>query len=533
MDMVSAPSGAGSKLGKAVDMGFFDFLKKGASLAGTSGQGDPKKLRDGSPAKIDDPAKLLAMIISSVSSEDEVNFERICRNNMESIEKNFLSWKNVPEPLRASEHETQRYITAIISTAEFFQRFLGKDALMNGLAGPAESNPIKIWETYLAEARKQLSEMNFILAEKALRAGLSLSDGMEGPALKPLLSVTYGLLGQTYFHQGRAAEAFDLVLKAQTMCQEQNDLEGVLAYTTALYQITRYTGHIEEAAACCDALADVLTSIDRKGEADAWRKKALEIRKGEPLNRVQVVINGVTRELDELQGVELGDAAKTQMQFHFKRNRITPTAAEQCCRNGMLLGANGRFEDAVKEFQNASKLDPFDPEAHYKRGFTLLQLRQYNDAVTAFHATEKLAPGWFQCRSDLWLAQQLASKRYPHSVFDSLCYLADGKDELQRKIEKAQAWIDKHPDFAPFYLYLGQNLQEKNEPAAAKEAYIKAMELAEDDDLRTRVLVSLAIGLPPESEERTKYLEEAIKLNGNLLSAAMAQVLLNARQVVC
>lgn len=509
-------------------MGFFDFLKKGVTAQGSS-LGDPKKLRDGTPAEIREASKLLALIITAVGNEDEVNFERLCRNNEQTIEQNFLLWKNVPEALRGSEYESKRYVTAIIATAECFQRFLGKDQLMNLLAGPAETNPIRIWESYLAAARKDLSELNFVSAEQNLRAGLSIGEGLEGPALKPLLSVTYGLLGQTYFHQGRAAEAFKFVLEAQTMCQELNDVEGILAYTTALYQITRYSGHLEEASGCCAALADILSAAGQQAEADAWRKKGMEVRKGEPLNRVQVVINGVTKDFDELNDIDMNNV---QMQFQFKRNRITPSGAEQCCKNGVILGVQGKWDDAMKEFELASRIDPFDPEAHYKRGFTLLLAKRYQDAVNAFETTEKLAPGWYQCRNDLWLAKQLASKRYPHSVFDELCYLADEKDDAKTKTEKLRAWIDKHPDFAPFYLHLGQLLQQQQDSAGAKQAYLKALDLAEDDDLRTRTLVNLAVSLEP-GEERTKYLEEAVKLQGNLLSAAMARVLLVTRSVVC
>lgn len=511
-------------------MGFFDFLKMGSTASGTRpGEStDPDKLRDGSPAKIQEPAKLLALIITAVSSEDVVNFERLCRKNVDMIESNYLVWKNVPEALRGNEHEVQRYVTAVIAIAEFFQRFLGKDGLMSALAGPAETNPIKIWESYLAAARKDLSNMDFVSAENNLRAGISLGEGMQGPALKPLLSVSYGLLGQTFFHQGRAVEAFDLVLKAQTMCQEENDVQGVLAYTTALYQITRYSGHIEEAAACCDAMAAVFSSGGQVNEAAAWTKKAAEVRKGEPLNRVQIVINGVTKELDELEDIELTDV---QMQFQFKRNRITPTAAEQSCKNGIILGMNGRFEDALKAFELASRMDPYDPDPHYKKAFTLLQLRRYDEAVDEFKTTEKLAPGWYQCRSDLWLAEQLQSKRYPHSVFDALCYLADGKDEAQKKLEKTRAWIEKHPDFAPYHFFLGKQLQEQNDPAAAKDAFLKALALAEDDDLKTRILVSLAIIAEP-GEERLGYLGQAASINGNLISAAMAKVMLSSRTVV-
>mgnify|MGYP006154631565 CR=1 FL=1 len=37
-----------------------------------------------------------------------------------------------------------------------------------------------------------------------------------------------------------------------------------------------------------------------------------------------------------------------------------------------------------------------------------------------YTAAEALAPGWFQCRSDGWLAEQIAGGRAPRAAFEPL-----------------------------------------------------------------------------------------------------------------
>ena len=45
------------------------------------------------------------------------------------------------------------------------------------------------------------------------------------------------------------------------------------------------------------------------------------------------------------------------------------------------------------------------------------------DAAEAYRRTEALAPGWYHCRTDGWLAEQIAGGRVPESAFDLLVLL--------------------------------------------------------------------------------------------------------------
>jgi hypothetical protein len=119
-----------------------------------------------------------------------------------------------------------------------------------------------------------------------------------------------------------------------------------------------------------------------------------------------------------------------KVQFVFERNRITLRPADVLTRRGQELGSAGRFEEALASFREAGQADPFDPQARYEEGFTLLHLRRYAEAVEAYEATARLAPGWFHCRADLWLARELAAGDLAHEALLAVWVLEDGPQPL-------------------------------------------------------------------------------------------------------
>ena len=65
-----------------------------------------------------------------------------------------------------------------------------------------------------------------------------------------------------------------------------------------------------------------------------------------------------------------------------------------------------------------------------------------------------------------------------------------------------------------------------NQKAKAEGAFRNGLTHSPDPDTETRLRLGLAATLDAASPERFSLLEEAITLNGNLTSAAMARVLL-------
>ena len=159
-----------------------------------------------------------------------------------------------------------------------------------------------------------------------------------------------------------------------------------------------------------------------------------------------------TLELDQLQPSE-----NLHVQFVFERNRLTLRPAEFLTEQGKELGSSGRHEEALAIFREARQADRFDPHGRYLEAFTLLQLGQYADAVAVYQQVEELAPGWFHCREDAWLAEQLLLGRLDHQDLLLLGTLEDGPDSPKKKVAVAQELITRRPDLPAAYLHLGKN----------------------------------------------------------------------------
>ena len=133
--------------------------------------------------------------------------------------------------------------------------------------------------------------------------------------------------------------------------------------------------------------------------------------------------------------------------------------------------------------------------------------------------------GWFHCRADRWLAEQLLLGRVEHETFLALVDLEDGPLSPKEKLELARKSLDRWPDIPPLFLQLGKDLAATGQRPEAEAAYRRGLAFAEEPDVRSRLLVDLA-SLISTQPERTNLLREAMELQGNLVAAAMAAALL-------
>jgi hypothetical protein len=72
-------------------------------------------------------------------------------------------------------------------------------------------------------------ELRFGAARQVLTSALGQARGLTGPAAERLLPVTYGKLGECCFQLGDVAAALDPTTTALRLCEQQRDLEGILA----------------------------------------------------------------------------------------------------------------------------------------------------------------------------------------------------------------------------------------------------------------------------------------------------------------
>lgn len=463
------------------------------------------------------PTDLRSELFTAIAKGDARDIARMCEQHEAEILERFPDWQTVPLEVREEPAAMQRYANGLIGVAVHFMSERGLPALMQRLQGGSspEDNPAAAWGNTLQEAQHLKETLDFEAGIKLLSDLLIDVRDLAGTAVDHYLPQTLGLLGDLHFQAGSLESAIASTRQALDGCESAGDDEGVLAYLGNLYECHRFAGQGTEAATYAERLAAL------PGPDATWfQVQAKIVRNGEPLNRVVVKVDGRRMEVEEA----LPDG---RLQFVFQRNRISLFASDVWSDRGISLGTESKFEEALGAFREAAKADIYNPDPHYKAGVTNLYLERYFDALEAYERTERLAPGWFHCRADAWLADEAAQGRLPHSVLLLILRLSEGSDNPKEALLQIQAAIVEVPHVpildllaATFHSALGN----QKEAAAGLRA---GLGKTADDDTRTRLLLDLAMAVE-DAEEKQRLAEEAAALSGNLVAAATAKLVARA-----
>ena len=458
------------------------------------------------------------LVFDAIASGDAAKAEAVCRAQRDAIAAAFPGWCKVPDELRGDRAALQRYASCLITTARLFEERLGDGSLMEQLRGGAgDGNPVEAWQRELGAAREEMTALRYAEAAARVSRLLDATRELIGSGADQLRPITLGFLGECAFQRGDAAGALAPLEQALELCDAAGDNEGVIAYLGNLYEVHRYLGHGAEAADYAEQLAVGFEQLGRAADAARYRTKAALARAGEPRNRINVVLDdGRQLELDEV------ERFPGRLRFVFERDRVSLRTSTELARRGGEAGSAGRLDEALALFRAAAAADPHDPHPRYEEGVTLLALRRYAEAADAYAATEALAPGWFHCRADLWLARELAAGRLGHATFEALRGLEDGDAEPATKLALADAAIAAAPRVAALHYHRGRALEQLGRDDDAVAAYGAGLACDPEPDIRTRILVQLATLL--DGEQRAALLEEARALGGNLLAAAVAHL---------
>jgi tetratricopeptide (TPR) repeat protein len=465
---------------------------------------------------IDDPERLRAELFAAARAGDARRLERLARANQAAVLAHFHTWQKVPDAVRADPAAVQPYVGSMIALAELFANRLGRPELMNARIGTPASNSLLRWQEALGKARRLLDELRYDEARPLLTDTLIDARGQTGTGVDRYLPITQGYLAEAYFHSGRATEAVPHLEHALAACEPVGDADGVIAYLGSLFEAHRYLGQPAEAAGYADRLA----AVSPEREAARWRTRARIARAGEPLNRVVAVVDGATFEVEEVR-----PAKGLHVQFVFERNRITLRPAVVGAERGERLGQAGQYDEALAALEEAAAADPFDPHARYLGAFTLLHLGRYAEAADRYREVEELAPGWFHCRADAWLADRLAAGQFDQADFLALAALDDGPEAPKEKVALADRLVARRPDLPGAHLHRAKALARSGREADARAALEAGLAADPDPDVRTRLLAELAV-LSDEPAVRAARFREAVALNGNLTAAASAALAL-------
>ncbi len=110
-------------------------------------------------------------------------------------------------------------------------------------------------------------------------------------------------------------------------------------------------------------------------------------------------------------------------------------------------------------------------------------------------------------------------------VFQLWHVAEDGPLNPGQKLNVVERALKLCPDLALLHHLKGKGLRALNQGPAAEAAYREGLRHAQEPDIQTRLLVDLG-GVVDDPAERRRLLEQAVQLNGNLLTAVMARIVL-------
>lgn len=424
---------------------------------------------------------LQKQLFDASAAGDRTKFEGLCRQHADRILKAFSGWSRAPGSIRRNQESLQQYANTVIEIAQFFQEGLGKSELLEQLKGSDESNPISQWQDSLRRVDTLIEQRRYREGADVLQHLLAEIERFQGRAVAEYLPFAFGRLGTCHFHLGDCEFARSAVEKALLLCEQNNDVEGIITYLRNLFELFRYTGDTGAAVTLAVRLTGIFEQSGDGAGAQFWRGKADVLNRGEPLSRVIAYLNDDRYELEAVPARPSGDA---HLKFVFQRNRESLGASVVLVEKGRQLGSACKYEEALETFQEAAGIDQYSPDPHYEAAITLMHLRRYPEAVDAYGRVESLAPGWYHCRSEMWLARHLATGHITHETFLTLRELEDGNSLPLDKAQIAEAALQQAPAVALLYLRYGENLKHLGDREEAEAVYRKGLRFADDQTCR-------------------------------------------------
>lgn len=461
------------------------------------------------------PTDMRDRLIAAAASGNHRKLLKACQQYKTQIAANVDLMCKAPEGMKTDEVSLQGYIQCLGAVAECLARECDAPELWNRLCGTPDSNPLLRWEKWFADLPLRAERLEHSVLIDEARQFIGEAQRLQGHAARQNEVLLHGRLGELLFHSGAVAGSIEPWSAAITLCREMNDVEGQKIYLNNLLEAHRYLEKIEEAVRFGEEA--IALAVKNDLDCEAIRRQVQMMRQGEPLCRVVFADNnGKEFELEEFVPKSEG-----RYQFLFRRNRLSLQMVTALVRQGNELASSGKLADAMEKYRAAMEVDPHDPDPVYQTGMCLMEMGLYSKAREAYDEVERLAPGWFRCRFDRWLAEKLESGEVSDNEFRLVRLLEDGGMPPDKAKPIALKAVADCPQFAPFYLFLGDIHRDQGDNSRAIACYRKGLELASEPDLESRLLCALAGTLPVESPERQELVKRANNLNGSLVAKAM------------
>jgi tetratricopeptide (TPR) repeat protein len=481
-------------------MGLFSFLKR-----------QPKAPPEQSSEEL--RKQLFELILKDHLAE----FEHLCGQNEEVIVDSFPQWRKVPVELRSDRKAIEQYSHCLMVLATYFQKQLKRDELMAALTGIDGSNPVQEWQSALQQAWQLMEDLNYQEAIEILQTWRQRAGDLQGTAVDSLLPVTLGNLAECFFQTGRAELAIEPAEQALSIVADQGSPEGEINCLGNLYEIHRYAGNWQQAAGYAGQIAQIFYDQGDLISASHWRQQARATESIAVPVRVLVKLGEEYFETNEIPRIDV-----PQAEFAFVRNRRELRPSAELFEQAQLLAAQGNADEALSLLDKAAHADQYNPAPYQLAGEIHMALGRWRQAAERFEKLHAICPGWQGCGSQLWMSRQLASGALGQDAYEMLANMSDQSMSSESKVHSLGRLLQQYPRLAEAHYLQGHLLAQSGRVAEAEAVLRHGLEVVEDPDVETRILLDLAM-IVDRVDEKAALFERATRVaNGNLLAQAMA-----------
>lgn len=460
-----------------------------------------------------DPVELRDRLLAAAASGSR-KLRAECKMYKDQVARQLDVISQMPDNIPRDDGSIDQHVERLIAIAQCLAIECSAPELWNKLSGVSDDNPFVKWNRWFNELPDRMQRLEYEALLDEAQEFIEKAKTLRGSAARLQEAILFGRLGELQFHSGRVSDSIEPFQTAHRLCAERNDVEGQIAYLNNLLEAHCYLDDGQAIAA-----AEELLDLKRQNGLPTGdvEKRLKLLRIGVPLCRVTCVRDGNEVELDEI--TDIGEGS---YQFQFRRNRLSLHKTTTLTAQGNQFASAGKHSDALEKYHEASEVDPHDPDPVYQSGMCLLELGAFGKGREAFEEVGRLAPGWFRCRSDRWFAEGLESGAISEEEFRLIRALDDGGLPPAQATSLVKQAVERFPEFAPLYLFLGNYSRNERDAIAA---YRKGLELVDEPDLESRLLCALAGRISADAPERRQLVERAVSLNGSLVAVATAKLM--------